>query len=291
MKKTGPYFLGVHEAIIDRATWEKVQQMQGSRKRPTTKSPGRSIFSGLLKCADCGSNLNFHFNQGNHDIKYFNCSNYNTGRGNCNATHYIRLDFLEEVVMQEVHRLTRFASEYEDDFVKAIIGHSMQAAESERALKEKELGGLIERDKELDALFEKIYEDNASGKISDERFVKMARKYEHEQGEIGKRTKVLRAELKKETKQQYTADSFLEVVRRYTDAKELTQRMVTELIDHIDVYHAKQVDGLKTQEVKIFYNCIGAFEVPDRESIPSLVVYMTTRKGVALSYSNARQVG
>ena len=158
-EKDKAIFLGVHEAIIDRVVWEKIQQMNGSRKKATTKSPKRSIFSGLLKCADCGKNLNFHFNQGNHDIKYFNCSNYNTGRGNCTATHYIRVDFLEQVVLQEVQRLTRFASEYEDDFVKAIIGHSMQAAQSERAIKEKTLSGLLARDKELDALFERIYED------------------------------------------------------------------------------------------------------------------------------------
>ena len=68
-------FYGVHEAIIERCAWEKVQQMRGTRKRPTQISPERSIFSGLLKCADCGSNLNYHFNQTNQEIKYFNCSN------------------------------------------------------------------------------------------------------------------------------------------------------------------------------------------------------------------------
>jgi len=193
--------------------------------------------------------------------------------------------------LQEIHRLTQFSSEYEDDFVKAIIGHSMQAAESERALKQKELSGLLARDKELDTLFEKIYEDNAAGKISDERFGKMAKKYEQEQDEIGKRIKTLRAVLKKENSQQYTADTFLDIVRRYTDAKGLTQRMVTELIDHIDVYHSEKTSGQTTQKIKIYYNCIGAFDVPDRESIPELEVYIRTRKGVALSYSQTQRAG
>jgi len=290
-EKDRAIFWGVHEAIIDRAVWEKVQQMRGSRKKPTKKTPERSIFSGLLKCADCGGNLNFHFNQGNHDIKYFNCSTYNRGRGECNATHYVRVDFIEQVVLQEIQRLTRFASEYEDDFVKAIIGHSMQAAESERAIKQKTLDGLLARDKELDALFERIYEDNVAGKISDERFGKLSKNYEQEQGDIGKRIKVLRAELKKENIRQYTADSFLEIVRRYTGADALAQRMVTELINHIDVYHAERVNGEITQEVKIFYNCIGAFAVPDRESIPELEVLIETRKGVALSYSQTKKAG
>ncbi len=245
----------------------------------------RSIFSGLLKCPDCGGNLNYHFNQGNHDIKYFNCCNYNRGRDKCTATHYIRLDFLEQVVLQEIHRLTQFANEYEDDFVKAIIGHSMKTANLEQALKQKELDSLLVRDKELDVLFERIYEDNVAGKISDERFSRMSQKYEQEQGEVAAKIKALRKGLRQEVGQRITADMFLEIVRRYTDAQELTQRMVTELIDHIDVYHAERVNGEITQEIKIFYNCIGAFEVPEWKNIPELEVLIETRKGVALSYS------
>lgn len=290
-EKDRAIFWGVHEPIIERGLWEKAQSMRGSRKRKTTKSSERSIFAGLLKCADCGKNLNYHFNQGNHDIKYFNCPTYNGRREDCTATHYIRLDFIEQVVLQEIHRLTTFANEYENDFVTAIIGHSMEAAESERALKEKELSGLLAWDRELDVLFEKIYEDNASGKISDERFGKMSKRYEQEQGVLGKRMKFLRAELKKETGQLYTAEGFLDVVRQYTDADSLSQRMLVELIDHIDVYHAEKVEGLRTQQVKIFYNCIGAFEVPDRESIPELEVYIRTRKGVALSYASGKKAG
>jgi len=81
------------------------------------------------------------------------------------------------------------------------------------------------------------------------------------------------------------------LVRRYTDAKGLTQRMVTELIDHIDVYHSEKTSGQTTQKIKIYYNCIGAFDVPDRESIPELEVYIRTRKGVALSYSQTQRAG
>ena len=290
-EKDRAIFWGVHEAIIERGLWEKVQERYGSRKRQPTKSSERSIFAGLLKCSTCGKNLNFHFNQGNHDIKYFNCPTHNAGRGGCDATHYIRVDFLEQVVMQEIHRLTKFASEYEDDFVRAIIGHSMQALETDRAIKEKQLKELLARDKELDSLFERIYEDNASGKISDERFGKMSRNYEQEQGELTKRIKTLQAELKKETGQLYTADNFLEIVRSYTDAAELTQRMLHELINHIDVYHASRVDGEITQKVKIHYNCIGAFEVPAKEHIPELEVLITARKGVAYSYTSDKRAG
>ena len=201
-------FYSVHEPIVDRAAWEKVQKKRGTRKRAAPKSPERSIFSGFLKCSDCGSNLNYHFNQRNHDIKYFNCSKNNSGRGGCPSTHYIRLDFLEQVVLQEFQRLSKFADEYEDDFVKAIIGHSMQTREMDRVLRQQELDKLLARDRELDTLFENLYEDNVAQKISDERFAKLSAKYEREQGENTKRIKALRAELKRDTEQFYTADSF-----------------------------------------------------------------------------------
>jgi len=278
-------FLNVHEPVIDRATWEKVQAKRGTRKRPQKATTERSIFSGLLKCSDCGSPLHYHFNQKNRDIKYFNCANNNSGRGDCPSTHYVRQDFLEQVVLQEFHRLAGFANQYEDDFVKAIIGHSMKTVETGRAIKHKELDGLLARDRELDRLFERIYEDNVAGKISDERFAKMSRGYEKEQGEAAVRIKLLKAELKKETGRLYTADAFLEIVRRYTDVQEVTQRMVTELIDHIVVYHAERVDGLINQRVIVHYNCIGPFEVPDWKNIPDFDIFIETRKGVTLCYS------
>ena len=278
-------FLNVHKAVIDRATWEKVQAKRGTRKRTQKITTERSMFSGLLRCSDCGSPLHYHFNQGNRDIKYFNCANNNSGRGTCPSTHYIRQDFLEQVVLQELHHLAEFAKSYEDDFVKAIIGNSMQTAEISREIKQKELDGLLARDRELDRLFKRIYEDNASGKISDERFGKMSRDYEQEQSEVAGRVKVLRTELKKESGQIYTADSFLDLVRRYTDAREVTQRMVTELIDHIDVYHAERVDGLVSQRVVIHYNCIDVFDVPAWENISDFDILIETRKGVTMCYA------
>lgn len=282
-------FLNVHEAIIDRATWEKVQSMKKGtrRKRPTvTQEP--SAFSGLLKCPECGGNLNFHFNQGNHDIKFFSCQNHNSGLRKCSKTHYIRLDFLERVVLYEINRLAAFANEYEGDFIKAMMGRSAKVAENDRARKQRELDGLLARDKELDVLFERLYEDNVAGKIDDARFSKMSKRYEQEQGENTKKIKALRLELKKSEGKRMDIDHFLEAVRRYTNATAITQRMVAELIDHIDVYHAEKQDGVTTQRVVIHYNCIGVFDVPDRRKIPEADITMQTRKGVAVNYAPAQ---
>ena len=281
-------FLNVHEPIIDRATWEKVQALtKGTRRKRPQVTQEPSVFSGYLKCPECGGNLNFHFNQGNHDIKFFSCQNHNSGLRKCSSTHYIRLDFLERVVLYEVNRLAAFSSEYEDDFIKAIMGRSAKVAENVRVRKQRELDGLLARDKELDMLFERLYEDNVAGKIDDARFAKMAKRYEQEQGENGKRIKTLRLELKQSEGKRMDIDDFLTTVRRYTNAAKITKRMVGELIDHIDVYQAEKQDGVTTQRVVIHYNCIGAFDVPDRRKIPEADIIMETRKGVAVSYAPA----
>ena len=279
-------FLNVHEAIIDRQTWEKVQAFQkGMRRKKPTVTQEPSVFSGLLKCPECGGNLNFHFNQNNHDIKFFSCQNHNSGYRKCSKTHYIRLDFLEQVVLYEVKRLACFASEYENDFIKAMIGRSAKVAENTALRKQRELDALTARDRELDMLFERLYEDNVAGKIDDARFAKMSKRYEQEQGENAKKIKALRLELKKDESKRMDIDDFLETVRRYTDATTITKRMVAELIDHIEVYHAEKQDGVTNQRVVIYYNCIGAFDVPDRRKIPEADIIMETRKGVAPSYA------
>ena len=168
--------------------------------------------------------------------------------------HYIRLDFLEQVVLYEVKRLACFASEYENDFIKAIIGRSAKVAENTALRKQRELDTLTARDRELDMLFERLYEDNVAGKIDDARFAKMAKRYEQEQGENAKKIQALRLELKKDKSKRMDIDVFLETVRRYTDVTTITKRMVAELIDHIEVYHAEKQDGVTNQRVVIHYN-------------------------------------
>ena len=257
-------FQDVHEAIIERAVYEQVQQKRGKIRKRRTNNGEHNMFSGLLVCADCGSNLHFHFNQGNPEIKYFNCSNYKGNRGTCTSTHYVRVDFLEEVVLGEIRRLTKFASLYEDEFVKAVIGHSQQAEQTDRKLKEKELKTLLARDEELDGLFERIYEDNVSGKLSDDRFAKMSRRYEDEQKELSEKIKKLRSEIEKQSSRSMTTDMFIGLVRKYTRARKLTPRMLNELVEKIEVFNAEKIDGVWEQRLRIHYNCVGTIEIPCR---------------------------
>jgi hypothetical protein len=145
------------------------------------------------------------------------------------------------------------------------------------------------RNAELDVLFERIYEDSVSGKISEERFAKMSRKYEDEQADNIEKITALQKEIVSVTKRGGTAREFLEIVKRYTRIKKLTPGVLREFVDKIIVHHRQRVDGVDEQKIEIFYNCVGQIEIPDLAKIPQTEVVIPTRKGVALSYSQSQK--
>ena len=186
---------------------------------------------------------------------------------------------------EEANLEGKYAGLYEDDFLKEVIGHSRQAEETERRLKEKELKSLLARDDELDGLFERIYEDNVSGKLSDDRFAKMSRRYEEEQKELSEKIKKLRSEIEKQSSRATSTDMFVSIVRKYTRARKLTPRMLNELVEKIEVYNAEKIDGEWVQRLRIHYNCVGEMNIPNEPALPIPAVTVNTRKGVFVSYT------
>jgi len=289
-------FENVHEPIIDRLVWERVQGKHGNGRGARSRSSDRSnMFAGVLVCSTCGTNLHFHFNQRTPSIEYFNCSTYNgrgKKRGTCNATHYIRADFIEQVVLADIKRITAFAKHYEDELLAILtasvgdeIGRLIRASESQVAI-------LKARNKELDSLFERLYEDNVSGKLTDERFVKMSARYEEEQAENEKALQRLNRDLMKAKGMTNTANEFLTIVKRYTRMKKLTPEILREFVDKIIVHHRQRVGiadkdspAAEDQKIEIFYNCVGIVEVPDSKNIPQVDVCVPIRKGVTARYA------
>lgn len=155
---------------------------------------------------------------------------------------------------------------------------------------EGELKTLMDRDRELDRLFERLYEDNVSGKISDDRFKKMSLKYEDEQKELTEKMSDLKNLLEDLSAREITTDKFVAAVKKYTRVKKLTARMLNELVERIEVYHAEVIDGVKTQRITIHYNCIGSVEIPDDLPIGVPEIALQTRKGVEISYQPASGV-
>lgn len=275
-------FKDVNEPIRTRETFERLQKI-GNRK--PMKSGESNMFSGLLVCPDCGCNLHYHFNQHNPSIKYFICSGNNRGKRKiCEGTHYIRVDFLEQVVLGEIRRLTRFACKHEETFTQAVADYSKKVVETDQSIRQSELRALMARDKELDSLFEHIYEDNVSGKISDERFKKLSQKYEYEQQSLVERIDQLKAAFDEMSFKVSNTETFVAAVKKYTRVKKLTPRMLTELIEKIEVFQSEIIDGVKTQKVIIHYNCIGSVEIPEELDLPEPQITLKTRKGVTINY-------
>lgn len=280
-------FENVHEPIRDRATFEKIQEMRGKLRRRRMSNGEHNMFSGLLVCADCGKILHYHFNQQNPKIRYFNCPNYNSGKKKtCFFSHYIRVDFLEKIILGEIRRLTQFACKYEEEFTKAVTEYSKKVLESNKRIRRNELNALIARDKELDRLFERIYEDNVAGKINDDRFSKLSVKYEEEQQSIAERVNKLKTTYDGMSEKSERAESFMVAVRKYTRVKKLTPLMQNELIEKITVHQTEVVDGKRTQRIDIHYRCIGAITIPEDVPIPDAELSLETRQGVEIAYSS-----
>jgi ATP-dependent Lon protease len=186
------------------------------------------------------------------------------------------------VVLQEIRRLTRYAAKHERDFAALVMGHSTQADTSQRERKQKELYAMTARDREIDKLYNSMFEANASGKIDDERFARMSSQYTAEQKELAEKIKTLGAELDRQDGRAMTVDMFISTVRKYTRAKTLTERMLNELIERIEVHQCEKIDGKYRQRLTIRYNCVGEITLPATFLLPEIAV--NTRRGVTVCY-------
>ena len=278
-----------NEPIIERSVWEKVQAKRGKARKRKANDGEKNMFSGIVVCADCGHNLWFHFNQKNHDIKYFNCSNYKGNRGTCGATHYIRVDFLEKVVLGEIRRLTQYVNKHGDRFLKAAIGYTQQATETLQKRKGRELQAKKARDRELDKIFNRLYEDNVAGKIDDARFMKMSAQYTKEQAALAEQIKTLSRELEELESKDTDITAFVQSLQKYTHAKKLTERMLNELVEHIEVFHATKETGVHHQKIRIFYTCLGSIDIPDVPNVSECMIRIQTRKGVMVEYDQLEE--
>ncbi len=277
-------FKDVHEPIIDRDTWETVQKLTSRTKRraPKKENARKHIFSGLIRCADCGSNMSYHTNTVNKDIHYFSCSNYvKDTRGTCQARHYIRADALEQIVVFELKRLAIMLQQDEELLAEILEKKTHKDFYDEKKFLEGELQKAIVRQQSVASLYEKLYEDNATGKVTDEWFTHMSHKYEVERAELKVKIFNLREKVANMQTVQHSKDMFIGAVRKFLDMETITAPLIHELIDHIDVYEAEGKGKNKTQRVVIHYNFVGYLEIPESDA-PCFTA--DTRQGVAIGY-------
>ncbi len=252
-----------HEAIISREVFEQVQEQIASRRRKM-KTATTQIFSGLMKCADCGWSMSYGTNNSNSKpFHYFVCTNYRQhGPRHCDCTsHYIRYDTLYAYVLSRLQYWSA-QSDMGEEHLKSQLLHANDR-EQQRMVKmrDAELKRAQKRQKELDRLFSKLYEDWAAERITEYNFKVLSEKYQTEQAEVLEKVERLQAELATEQQTAVNIDQWIGLIQQYAHPEELTAEMLNALIEKI-VVHEKTVgeDGEREQTVDIYYRFVGKID-------------------------------
>ena len=261
-KEQWKIFKNTHEPIIDEETWNTVQRIR-SNKRRTTKTGKVSIFSGHLFCKDCGAKLYYcTANNFTPDKDFYRCSNYKNNSTKSCTSHNIKDIVLRELVLANIKQVISYISSYEDLFIKEKLVTSLEEQQKENITNKKLLSQYEKRVKEIDNLIQHIYEDNISGKITDDRFATLSFNYEKEQKDLKEKINELSTTIDKTKQKEIDLTAFIDKVKKYTEIKELTPEIVNELIDKIYVYQQTKLNGKKYQQIDIYYAGVGIIGIP-----------------------------
>ena len=256
-------FENTHEPIWTESIADAVRLARQTRRRPT-KMGEMGMFSGMMFCADCGSIMYQCRATGfRREQEYYLCAGYRKSRDICGSTHSIRTVILEELILQNLCKVVSYAREQEDQFVKMVMDMDEKERSKGLAKKKKLLTDAEKRISELDRIFKHLYEDNITGKLTDERFKKLSADYEAEQAALQTQANSLREEIQEEESKCANVERFLSIVRKYTEIPELTPHILHEFVEKI-VVHAATDSHSKTnrkQEVDIYYKGIGILEM------------------------------
>ena len=274
-------FKNTQEAIVSEEMWNKVQGLRKTARRTDTVGEANP-FTGLLYCADCGAKMYNHRGGAGRarnwkgelngkrrpDRDEYNCSTYNLSRQSYDkqcSQHYIRTEVVRKLVLETIRAVSDYVITNEEEFINRIYSSSRdKQKESIKSLKRK-IAQDTKRVNELNMLMKKLYEDNISGKLSDKRFEFMLSEFENEQDTLEISMENAKAEIEKYESDTVRADKFIELVKRYTDFSELTTPMLNEFVEKILVHEADYSSGERVQEVEIYLNFIGKFELPVKE--------------------------
>ena len=257
-------FEGMHEAIIELEVYDTVQKIRDGRRRQTPMGEMPAL-SGMVYCADCGHKLYQVRGRCLPQSEYMVCATYRKkGKSVC-PSHQIRNSVIEQLLLEDLQRVTAYARNHEDEFLRLVTRNSEKALDRELRDCRKEYEQSKARIAKLDTLIQRIYEDNVEGKISDDRFAKLSGNYETEQAQLQSRVEELQRFLDDAKEKSLNADHFLALVRKYTDIRELDAEIIREFVERINVFQAEKVDGHRQQRIQIIYNCIGAVDLPDAE--------------------------
>jgi len=256
-------FENTQPAIIEKGQWERVQELRENKRR-LTKFGKTSIFSGLIYCADCGAKLYFcacRSYKEDDSQNHFVCSNYKSNTGSCKI-HFIREQTLREQVLRIIQRTLTYVQLFREDFQRELLQQDTAARKAELAQQRKTLADAHKRIADLDVLVQKVYEDNALGKLPDARYLKLSAQYEQEQQEIAQLAAKLERQIETETAQMVDMDKFFVLADRYANLTELTAPIVNELISKIVVHSPEKRYSRKHVTIEVFFTYVGKIRIP-----------------------------
>jgi DNA invertase Pin-like site-specific DNA recombinase len=247
-----------HPPIIDQEVFDRVQQIRNSGKKRRSFSGRVNLFQGICLCADCKSRMSLACGATIEPTQdSYSCYGFIKKNKCCNSSHYIRRVVLEEMVLGYLQKVTAFASQYEDEFVQKLQAQNTAKVQKDLASDKKRLALSQKRILELDSVIAKLFEKNATGVISDERFMKLSQGYECEQKELEVVVETLETELAKQQEMRLNTDSFLAQVKKYTRITELSTTMINELVERLEVHAPDKSSGKRTLKVDVYFNFIG----------------------------------
>ena len=275
-------FENTQEAIIDEETFNTVQKLRKTIRR--TDSVGiANPLTGLVFCADCGAKMYNHRGKAGFKRDWLGrktdkrrppkdeyiCSTYNLAKGNFEekcSSHYIRSEVINKLVLDTIKKVSEYVKLNEEDFIKKVYSTSKEQQEKTSKLLKKRLAKEETRITEINSLIRKLYEDNVSGKLSNKHFDMMLKDFEKEQTALEKSIEHSKSILKDFEEDGIRADKFISLVKKYTDFSELTTPMINEFVDKILVHEGQWENYERIQEVEIYLNFIGKFELPQKEA-------------------------
>lgn len=271
-KENWMIFKDTHEAIVDRETWELVQKLIKTPRRVDTIGEANPL-TGLVFCADCGAKMYNHRTRGDIEKKKYptdtyDCSTYTLSfrkKDTVCFKHCISTKALRILILETIKAACASAIKDKDKFLDDI--RSASQLRQKEAVKDamRKLNKSRRRINELDGIIKKLYESYAVGKITEERFDSLLAEYEAEQKELSAFVTETEQQLSTFEEDTVRAEQFLTLAKKYTDFSELTTPMINEFIDKIVVHAPYYIDGERMQDVDIYLNFIGQFEIPEPE--------------------------
>lgn len=255
-------FEDTHPAIVDKCTFDTVQELRAHRRRPTATGK-LSIFSGKVFCADCGSKLYYcTTNRFNANQDFFVCGNYRSNTGTCTG-HYIRAVTLERMVLGHIRRVLSYIQQFETSFVKRELAKADAERRTSVEKAKVDIVALKRRDEDLNTLFKRCYEDMVTGRLTTERFDILSAEYEAEQKTVRRATSEMQDLIASGKQEQYDLEQLLKNVRKYTDPEMLTAELLNDLVDRIVIHAPDKSSGHRKQKIEIYYKALGVIDIAD----------------------------